>query len=409
VFAGFKKGAFSIYFGDAPIFHFDLEGRWQRAFIGSTHYLKSLDATIHSIDRDREGVNLVLRRRTLGEAESRELDGQVRGIALQLLSELEHARVQRQEPPIEKASPLDYDTLRQFLAKIVYWDSTVWSAHRDLYQATYRPFPFLPPDCQNAVILQATLGCAGCASFGNGAIFEHSVRSLHEFQHHTQQVARLMGRRLEQIRLAFLAGSDVLRLPHEHVVAYLDVIGRSFPINSNADHTTSPRVDLPRLEGIHAFLDEFSSPRPSREALHAYHDRHLTHVGLGVESGAPEVRRLYGKTWSDDDLRATVSDFRSTGIGISFLTLVGAGGADHRDAHVEKTARLLSALSLARGDMIFLLDEREVCAPDSGEPNLTPLSGSDWTAQQEQLKQALHSLRERGIKVLPYSLEKQWT
>ena len=29
IFAGFKQGAFSLYFGDAPIYHFDLEGRWQ--------------------------------------------------------------------------------------------------------------------------------------------------------------------------------------------------------------------------------------------------------------------------------------------------------------------------------------------------------------------------------------------
>ena len=33
IFAGFKPGAFSLYFGDAPIYHFDLEGRWQRAFV----------------------------------------------------------------------------------------------------------------------------------------------------------------------------------------------------------------------------------------------------------------------------------------------------------------------------------------------------------------------------------------
>src|SRR5262249_27777461 len=55
VFLGFKKGAFSIYFDDAPIYHFDLEGRWQRAFIEPTHYLKSLDTTVHAVDRVREG------------------------------------------------------------------------------------------------------------------------------------------------------------------------------------------------------------------------------------------------------------------------------------------------------------------------------------------------------------------
>ena len=55
VFAGFKRGAFSLYFGDAPIYHFDLEGRWQRAYLEPTHYLKSLDTRVQMIDRVREG------------------------------------------------------------------------------------------------------------------------------------------------------------------------------------------------------------------------------------------------------------------------------------------------------------------------------------------------------------------
>ena len=45
VFVGIKPGGFSLYFGDAPIYHFDLEGRWQRAFVEGVHYLKGLDAS----------------------------------------------------------------------------------------------------------------------------------------------------------------------------------------------------------------------------------------------------------------------------------------------------------------------------------------------------------------------------
>src|SRR5262249_14040615 len=57
IFAGFKAGAFSLYFGDEPIYHFDLEGRWQRAFVKGIHYLKGLDGAVQSIDRVREGAN----------------------------------------------------------------------------------------------------------------------------------------------------------------------------------------------------------------------------------------------------------------------------------------------------------------------------------------------------------------
>src|SRR4051812_4044561 len=58
VLLGIKRGGFSLYFGDAPIYHFDLEGRWQRAFIDGVHYLKGLDGSVRSIDRAREGSGL---------------------------------------------------------------------------------------------------------------------------------------------------------------------------------------------------------------------------------------------------------------------------------------------------------------------------------------------------------------
>ncbi|HMF35783.1 MAG TPA: hypothetical protein VKF17_04060, partial [Isosphaeraceae bacterium] len=173
LFAGFKNGAFSLYFGDAPIYHFDLEGRWQRAYVDVTHYLKSLDASVHAIDRVREGANLVLRRRALRDDEIRDLDLQVRAIALGQIAELDGGRLRRQEPPMGKAQPLDNAALRDFLERIARWDAAAWVAHHRQYQATYGPLPFLPPDCQNAVVLQATYGSAGGLSFGNGPASDH--------------------------------------------------------------------------------------------------------------------------------------------------------------------------------------------------------------------------------------------
>src|SRR5215210_6854614 len=83
--AGFKPGGFSIYRGDEPIVHFDLEGRWQRAFVADAHYRKGLDTTVDRIDRVREGTNLVLRRRTLDPAEAADLDASIRATVLDLI------------------------------------------------------------------------------------------------------------------------------------------------------------------------------------------------------------------------------------------------------------------------------------------------------------------------------------
>src|SRR3954447_8706307 len=89
IFAGFKRGAFSLYFGDAPIVHFDLEGRWQRAYIEDVHYPKGLDSVTQSIHRVRAGENMVLQRRTLSYDEAVDLDSSIRSLVVELASTLD--------------------------------------------------------------------------------------------------------------------------------------------------------------------------------------------------------------------------------------------------------------------------------------------------------------------------------
>ena len=51
------------------------------------------------------------------------------------------------------------------------------------------------------------------------------------------------------------------------------------------------------------FLDNFALPRPDRAGWHELVDRGLVRVSLGVESGDPDVRTIYHKSWADDELR----------------------------------------------------------------------------------------------------------
>jgi hypothetical protein len=402
-FAGFKHGAFSLYFGDAPIYHFDLEGRWQRAFLDGLHYLKGLDAEVHEVDRVRQGPNMVLRRRKLNFGEAADLDAQIRKVALDLLARLGDSRFRLVEPPEGKADPISSDELHEFLERISGWDAAAWFAHRERYTGTYGPLPFLPPECQNAVVLQATLGHAEGLTFGFSPAAEPYVRSIEEFAQHAREVAALWGARLQQSRLIFLAGDDVLHQSPEQVEAYLEIIGQIFAIGPADDET-----DI-RFQGVHAFLDDFASIRLGREGWRRLAERGLNRVSLGVESGDPEVRALYGKHWDDEDLRTVVADVKEAGLGVSVLTLVGAGGVERADDHRERTAALIESLALGRGDFVFLLDEEEIRDPTVSPPGLTPLERPDWVEQQRRLKEGLASLKDRGIKVLPYTLEKQWT
>jgi hypothetical protein len=402
IFAGFKRGAFSLYFGDEPIYHFDLEGRWQRAFVEGVHYLKGLDGDIHAVDRVREGPNLVLRRRKLHPVEAIDLDARIRAVALDMMAGLRDGRFRRSEPPPDKAQPLSNDEVRVFLESINKWDCSAWLAHSARYRETYGPLPFLPPECQNAVVLQATLGHAGGRTFGLSAASDHRVRSTSEFACHVHDVSELWGRRLQQSRTIFLAGGDTLHHPIEQIEAYLDAMGRTFPIRR-------PDEGEDQCFGVHAFVDDFRDFRVGREGWIRLAERGLIRVSLGVESGDRKVRAIYGKTWEDADVRETVADIKSAGLGVSVLTLVGAGGIELAAAHFEHTTRLFESLELAQGDFVFLLDENEVRDSTVTPTGLTLLSRADWSEEQRRFKEVLAPLKGRGIKVLPYTLEKQWT
>src|SRR5262249_35971462 len=123
IFTGFKPAAFAVYFGDAPFYHFDLEGRWQRAFVEGTHFLKSLEVTVQSIDRVREGPTLVLKRATLDEDATSQIDFEVRKMALKLIGDLDAAKLDRIEPRSPKAIALPPEVLRDFLLRIARWDT----------------------------------------------------------------------------------------------------------------------------------------------------------------------------------------------------------------------------------------------------------------------------------------------
>jgi hypothetical protein len=140
----------------------------------------------------------------------------------------------------------------------------------------------------------------------------------------------------------------------------------------------------------------------------------LKRVHVGVESGDPRLRGHYGKTWNNADLVATVADARASGIGVSLLILVGAGGPRFAERHLDATIELIESLPLGAGDLISLLDAGELA--DAGSvgdgPGMIPplLTGAAWADQQAEFKKRLASLRARsGAKFAPYSLEKQGT
>lgn len=408
VFAGIKRGAFSLYFDDAPIYHFDLEGRWQRAFLEAIHYRKAIDNSVDSIDRVRRGENLTLARRALPFAEVADLDASIREVALELLDGLGAKRFAFVAPPAG-VTPLGEDELRDLLERVAGWDASAWFAHRERLLAIRAPLGFLPPDAHQTIVLQATIGDDRPRGFGNREPIEHAARSPSEFLSYARAVAKFLGRRVLQSNGVFLGGGDVLSRPFGDVTAYFEAVAEVFPLRTSSGplRLRDRPEDAPSLGGIDVFLDVLGPSLPDRQGWAALKARGLRRVNLGIESGDPKVRRRYGSTMSDPEIREAVADAKGAGLALGAVVLADAGGRDMADAHASATASLLDSLGFGRGDLIYLTDSSEVSGGVSPE-GIEALSDEEKAAQSSRIKSSLADTRARGAKVASYSVEKLW-
>ena len=408
VFLGLKPGAFSAYHGDAPVYHFDLEGRWQRAFVGGLHYLKGLDASVQSIDRVREGKNLVLKRRTLSPAETDGLDARVRSDALGLVAAIADGRYDRRDPPTGVRA-FDPGPL---LDRAVSWDATAWDRQRSRFRETYGPYPFIPPDSTNPVLLQATTVAGPAGVFGARPAPDSAAPPADGFARHADRVAGLLGALVAQAKVVFLGGSDALRRPAPEILADLRAAANAFRIDPEASRgrPTRARDEPHALAGVHAFLDRLDPPLPSPGDWRALRDAGLVRVILGVESGDAAIRERYGKAWGDDRFGATVAGLKAAGIGVGVVLAVGAGGRSRGGRHVEASSALVNGCGLGPGDLVSLIDvsELEARAGVSRPTGVEPLDRSEAEAQTAAIRERLAPTRlGKRAKVVPYRLDKQ--
>ena len=427
VLIGFKPGACSIYFDDAPIYHFDLEGRWQRAFIEAdlsapdtpknlagvpgTHFLKSLDTSTVGLVRVREGNEIKIQRRTLGYAETVDLDESIRSMAMTLHARIASGELQPVAPPSEgrtAGKAVDTADLLDFLERIADRNSSAWSGQKQQFMGTFGPLPMSPPGSPGLMVIQATMGDVSEPPIGFGGAKTTSihVRTDEEFQKHLQQVISLWGRRLPQARGIYLAGSDLLHQPMPAVLDYLDQISEAFS-DSTIDIQTrviDPPL-TPQKTDIMLMTHRLDGPPPTVEMLFEYRKRGVTHLTIGVESLNETVRRTYGRSWTNQDLAQWIQNTKEAGLRVSMVLLVGAGGANQTEDQAE-TVSTMSDLPWSEGTVIYLLDAAETVEQQALQNRgIAENNAAALHLMRAELATALKSMK---VKVAHYTLEKDW-
>lgn len=134
LFAGVKRGAFSLYFDDEPIYHFDLDGRWQRAYVDGDHYRKALGQSVDRIGRTRVDEGIALSRHVASRTEIDSLDDSIRATALDVSVGLSEGRFAIVPPP-DPSAALGVEDLRDLLDRVATWDAAAWFSRREDWTA----------------------------------------------------------------------------------------------------------------------------------------------------------------------------------------------------------------------------------------------------------------------------------
>lgn len=399
VFAGFKPGAFSLYLGDEPYFHFDLEGRWQRVLIGGIHYLKALDGAVESITRERTPDGMVLRRQRLLFAETADLDSTIRTAVLNLIEGLEEGQVRLQPPP-EPASQIDRPLLREMLDRITLWDHAAWFHQREQYLSAYGPSSFLPPSCPSPIVLEASVIVEPAKGFSPG---DTVLRTPREFADHARAAAKLLGRRAAQSRGLVIQHGDLWNQPAEAIRPYLEVASQVFPV---APRGTRPRLtDRPLeealLDGFYAFIPGPPHHGPDPSGWASLAENGLRRVDIGLVSVFPETRSYLGILWSEDALTNLVHDLQASEIGVGLVLSIGTDPSRPIEEEAEAAASLLKALNLRPSDHVYLIAASEIFAQSEDAP-------PPEISRRDTIRARLQADRPKGgYRVAPYSLTKQ--
>ena len=377
---GVRPGRLRIESGDDHAVEFDGEGRLVRIEDAGTSLRTTLDLRL-------------LRTRVEGEGPARRLvrdRGSIDDLDRLARAHAEAGRLLALAGTIDDAETLAW------LRRAARWDAAALDEDRSRLRRILDPVPVLPPDQYAALVVQLTEGCpwdrCTFCDFYRGV--RHRVRSLDEVAAHVDALLEHLGRSLERCRRVFLGQANALLIPPADLTERLDLL----------------RDRLPQpLHAFHSFVDAFHRV-PSPADLRPLRERGLHRVHVGVESGSPAVLELLGKPIRASAVEELVGAFRTAGIAVGIILLVGAGGRAHADEHRRATRDLVGRLELGRGDQVHLsrlvVHEGSAYEERSRAEGLGAFTPAELEDEEAALRQDLAFVRDRGVVIASYDLER---
>ena len=413
VYIAFSALELALYFERGPALHYDLEGRLTKTAEHDRYRRRGLS---HSV--------LFTRKRTVEEGGGIERmllspeEADVLVVEAQKKTALVFQELKAGSATLEFAKPAQEPALKQItplLERAVKFD--LEAAHRDAerFHSIHGRVAVLPPDQYNALVLQATEGCAY-----SGCLFcelYHDVcyrrKTPAEFCRHVQEVIDYHGEALCTRRSIFLGEANALTLPQPDLVEMFEALRNHFQFPPPGEERVPADWWLgskTRFDGVSTFLDAFMGPHRTARKFEELRNLGLRRVYVGLETGDDALLEWLHKPAKRENIAHCVTNLKAARLAVGVIALLGAGGRPFAEAHVRETAKLLNELPLGRDDYIYfsplVVYPRSRYAGQAQALKVMPLSPVEMRQQEQAIRDLLRFDEQRGRPLVArYELE----
>jgi hypothetical protein len=387
----------AVYFEQQLALHYDLEGRLGKISQPGLYRRRGLSHRVLLTRKTAAGIE----RTVLSEEQADETVRFAHEMLLPVQEALGKADIDTAKPDpataLEQIAPL--------LARAAQFD--VRRARQDAatFRSIYGRIAVLPPDQYNALVLQATEGCAyaGCLFCELYRGVPYRQKTPAEFCQHLRAAVAYHGEALRARRSIFLGEANALAVSQERLLEFFDILRAQFEFPPPGQQQVPASWWLgskTRFDGVSSFMDAFTTPLRTASQYRQLHRAGLRRVYIGLESGDAGLLRWLRKPATPEAVLRCVRLLKQAEIFVGVIVLLGAGGRERAGSHVRETAAVLNELPLGRGDFIYfsplVIRPGGRYAGQAGACGVEPLSGEEMLAQERAIRAALRWSAGRG-------------
>ena len=187
---------------------------------------------------------------------------------------------------------------------------------------------FRPPSEADNLIIQVTLGCSfnQCSFCSMYTSKQYTARPIEDIK---RDITTAVSDWPDAHRV-FLSDGDALTLPTENLINILDELNKQ----------------LPALNRVSCYATPANILHKSQQELEQLKQRKLSLIYLGVESGSDLILKKITKGASQKSIAEAMHKADSSGLKVSATVILGLGGQEYWQQHIDGTLALLNSAPL---------------------------------------------------------------